>query len=102
MYDLYETKYGIFNHLDENLNKLRPLASVAMHDSEDINLDCLLEQTIKTYVKRGIKDIFGLNINEFLNLPMDIAEMLIIISNEEKKNKADILSKVERDLDNFK
>lgn len=101
MYDLYETNYGIFNHLNSTLNKNRPLASVAMFECEDINNNSLLEQVTRTYVKKGIKDVFGLNLNEFLNLPKDIIEILISISDEERRNKENIMSSVEKEIGRF-
>jgi hypothetical protein len=81
--DLYETEYGIYNHLSPINN--RPLTSVAMFPSEDINDGSLLEEAIRTYVGRNIKETYGLNVIEFLDLPVDIMEMMIQIADEQKK-----------------
>jgi hypothetical protein len=71
---MYETSYGIFDH-SKKLGK-RPMASVAMHESEDVNKGSFLQEAIDTFVKRNIKDTFGLSILEYLELPSDICAML--------------------------
>jgi len=96
MQDLYETEYGIYNHLS-NANK-KPLASVSMHSSEDINTGSLLEEAIRTYTVRGIKDLYGLNVLEFLELPIDVIEMMFEISEEEQARKAKGLANVEAEF----
>jgi hypothetical protein len=101
MYDLYETVYGIFNHLHPSA-KNRPLASVAMFSSEDINDAGLLELVIRRYVDKDIHSIFGLNLEEFLNLPMDIAEMLMEIATTNKEVKKQTLDDIERNLNSIR
>lgn len=101
MYDLYETVYGVFNHLHPS-SRNRPLASVAMFPSEDINDSGLLELVIRRYVEKDIHSIFGLNLEEFLNLPMDIAEMLIDIANDNRATKKQTLDDIERTLNSVK
>jgi hypothetical protein len=101
MYDLYETVYGIFNHLHPTARN-RPLASVAMFPSEDINDSGLLELVIRRYVEKDIRNVFGLNLEEFLNLPMDIAEMLMDISNDNREIKRQTLDKIENELNSMK
>lgn len=98
MYDLYESRYGIFNHLSGN--KKRPLASVAMHSSEDINLDSLLEEAIRTYVKRDIKEIYHLSLVEFLDLPIDVIQVMLDIATEHTREKTNAISDVEKSLKN--
>lgn len=72
--DLYETEFGIYDHLNED--KSRPLASVAMHPAEDFNGHSLLKQAIESFIDRNIKDATGLNIVRFLELPTDIVRMI--------------------------
>lgn len=99
--DLYEKQYGIYNHLDPS-NKSRPLSSVAMHACEDVNNGSLLEEAVKTYVVRGIKDLYGLNLIEFLELPLDIVELLFEISGQELAKKSATLSDVEKQFNSTK
>lgn len=92
--DLYETEYGIYDHLAKN--KKRPLASVAMQPSEDINDGSILEETLRTYVLKGIKDVFHLDVLEFLELPPDIVQMMFSIAGDEQTKKSAMLSQVEQ------
>lgn len=101
MYDLYETVYGIFNHLHPTARN-RPLASVAMFPSEDINDSGLLEVVIRRYIEKDIHSIFGLNLEEFLNLPMDIAEMLMDIAKDTRETKKQTLDEIEKNLNTLK
>jgi len=93
MTDLYETEFGIYNHLSSSNS--RPLASVAMFDCEDINTDSLLEESIRTYVSKGIKDIYGLSLIEFLELPIDVIRMMFDIASDEQAKKNKTLSELE-------
>lgn len=92
--DVYETEFGIFDHLKNSA--ARPLSSVAMHPAEDINTDSLLEESIRTYVVKGIKELYGLSLIEFLELPMDIIAMLLNIASEEQSRQRTTFADVER------
>lgn len=96
MQDMYETFYGIYNHLDQN-NK-NPLASVMLHPSEDISAGSYLEDSIRLYISRGIKDLYGLNFVEFMNLPRDIIRLLLDISSEEASRKSAAISQIESQM----
>ena len=67
-----------------------------MHPSEDINDGSLLEEACHAYISKGIKDLFGLSLLEFLELPIDVVDMLFNISNEQQSEKAKTLAEVER------
>jgi len=97
MQDLYETEYGIYNHLQKNKN--RPIASVAFHQSEDINDGSLLEEIIRTYTVKNIKNLYGINLIDFLELPQDIVEMLFSIADEENNKKLNTLSEAEKQFE---
>lgn len=96
MQDLYETQYGIYNHIAKD--PTRPLASVAFHDVEDINEGSMLEEAIRTYANRQIGEYTRLSLVEFLELPSDIVAMVIKICDEIAKKKEKTLQDVERDL----
>lgn len=70
-----------------------------MHACEDINEHSQLGAVIRSYHGRGIKELFGLNLIEFLELPIDIVDMLFTISSEIQNKKASTLNQVE---DQFK
>lgn len=96
MGDLYETEYQIYDHL--NTRKSRPLSSVAYHESEDINKGSLLKEAFSMYISRGIKDIYGLSILEFLELPKDIVELMFLVADEEPAKKAKAIAELEKEL----
>ena len=96
MQDEYDVVYGFYNHHNTSVN--RPLASVAFHQPEDINDSSLLEEAIRTYVDRGIKEVYGLNLIEFLDLPLDIIEMLMNVAGDVQGKKASVLDSIERDI----
>lgn len=96
MQDLYETEYGIWNHLDKS-NK-RPLGSVAFFDSEDFNEGSLLEDAIRTYTAKNIGEYTKLSLTEFLDLPIDVVAMIIKICDEAAKKKEKTLEQIERSM----
>lgn len=80
MRDLYEEEYGICNH--RSISGIRPLSSVAMHPSEDFNTNSKLEEVLALYLQKNIREQYGLSITEFLDLPIDVIDMLIKVSDE--------------------
>jgi hypothetical protein len=85
MTDLYEAKFGIYNHL---VNKSRPLASVAMQPCEDINDGSLFSSVASSYHDKKIFDFFHLDLFQFLDLPPDCCEILIDIADKRLAKKA--------------
>ncbi len=94
MRDLYEKEFGIYDHA--KINRNRPLASVAFHPAENINDYSLLEESMRTYISKGIKDKFGLSYTEFLELPLDIIEIMIRIGDEDLAKRSAELTEIER------
>lgn len=93
----YETMYRIFNH-DGVEAKARPLALVAMHPKEDSTSFSRLHRTIQRYDKQGIKDMFGLSLTEFLNLPRDYVELLFRLAVEKMQSENPAIDKMARQL----
>lgn len=100
MSDLYETTYGIFDHISSS--KGRPLASVALHESEDNTTTSNLYEAIERYHQKGIKDLFGLNINEYLALPTEICIKLMDIATRDSNEKAKIAQNIENTINQNK
>lgn len=94
--DLYDTEYGIYNHL--NRSRKRPLASVAMHEAEDINTGSLLEEVLRIYTQKNIKDIFNLSLLEYLDLPRDIIQMLNTIADETMAKRHSTVDDIEKSI----
>lgn len=94
--ELYETMYGLYDHTkDQN----RPMSTVAFHSGEDINKDSLLEQSMQVYVRKGIKDLFGISYLEFIGLPHDVVEMMVSMATDEMIEKNKTISRIEKELE---
>lgn len=83
----YETMYEIFNH-DGPQAAARPLALVAMHPKENYSEYSKLYRTIWRFQHHNVKEMFGLNLVEFLNLPHELVELLFKISFEQVRKEA--------------
>lgn len=88
LYDLYEMNYGIFNH--RNASKTKPLSSVALHECENIGADSNLYKVIEAYVSRGVKEVTGLTLTEYLELPTDICIKIMEICSADSAAKTKI------------
>lgn len=96
MRDLYETEFGLFDHLAPHPR--RPLAAVAMHPQEDVNTNSTLEQVCKLYIRHRIYEMFHLDLLQFLDLPADFVEMLIGIAKEQTKQQNKAMTEVEKSM----
>jgi phosphoserine aminotransferase len=74
LYDVYETRHGIFNH--HGASKSRPLASVAFHNSENFTEQSVLQDAIEEYAFENYREVWGLSLSEFLALPHYQVKML--------------------------
>lgn len=92
----YEMEYHIYPHL--RYAKERPLSSVAFFECENINDGSLLEQVIKTYTGKNIREHYGLTLLEYLDLPVDVVDLLNRTSDELNKSKASIADDLTRQL----
>lgn len=96
MRDLYEGKYGIYNHIGKS--KIRPLSSVACHPCEDFNTGSMLESSMTMYIEKRIKDHFGLTLLEYLQQPLDVVEMMNKLSDEYNQKRSKEVQHVEDSL----
>ena len=100
MSDIYETKYGVFNHI--GTSHLRPLSSVAFHASEDINTDGLYENLCRVYIEKRIKEHYGLTIDEYLDRPRDIIEIMNRVADEVNAKHIKHAATVEAQFNNLR
>lgn len=98
MRDMYESHYGIYNHLSQTIR--RPLASVAMHPAEEINEGSLLENTFKVFIEAKIGEIAKISLLEYLELPTDIAKMLLEQCQAAAKRTSNLVDDVTKSLQN--
>ena len=92
--DLYVQEYKIYDHRAQR--KKRPMSSVAFHPAESINADSILEDSLRAYLSRGVKDKFGLNILEFMELPSDVIDVLLKVGDESLAKQNEDLANLER------
>lgn len=95
MYQIYETEFGVFDHINI---KNRPLASVAFMDIEDTLDGSPMDSITRTYASKGIYKLLGINFLDFINLPRDIVELLINVATEEQKKIQPTLDQLNSDL----
>lgn len=76
--DIYESYFGIYNHLDSSRtgDKTRPMASVALHECEDISSSSDLYKVIDNYFEKEVLKHTGYKLDEFLNLPREYTEII--------------------------
>lgn len=86
---MYEHTAGIYDHSQREV--VRPLSSVALHETEENTTTSRLYSTIEAFKNKGIKDLFGLNLVEFLNLPSEYCTLLLEIANKEGNKNQSIL-----------
>lgn len=89
--DLYETRFGIFNHDDRTKN---PLASVLMHDAEDVMLDSALADLLIEFAVEDYGDLWKISLTEFMGLPKPIADLMRRVKAIAVKKKAEQLSSI--------
>lgn len=83
----YDITYGLYDH---NSEKAHPFATSLLHEGERLDYRSPLQLRLKEYRSRQVKDITGLNFDEFLNRPRD--EVETILNECAVQNNADIVA----------
>jgi hypothetical protein len=81
---VYDVSYNIHDHYSpESTN---PLSTVAMHPREEYNKSSGLFRAIERFDRHEIYDRFGLSLEDYLNLPRDVIDMLteVVIDSEKR------------------
>jgi len=91
--DLYERKFGIRDGVRKS-----PLESVAFYQPEEYTSTSPLPTFIDQYVKKNIKDLFGLNLVEFLDLTPDILSIVIEVADSHNSKKVNALAEIESEF----
>jgi hypothetical protein len=87
---MYETVFGVFNHV--TLGHTKPMASVALHEVEDVNTNDALRSTMLNYIRNDIKELFGLSFLEYVALPSFIVKEFNDTAVIARKEKSDMLN----------
>ncbi len=99
MSEFYDTLVKIYNHYSGDNS--RPLATVALHPQEDLIKHGLLDESIRNFPLRNIKETFGLNYLEFMNLPSYVCEIMTEVAREELKRKATMAQGIQSELEDL-
>lgn len=73
MTEMYDIKFGIYNHI---ANK-HPLGSVLLHKAEDTSTRSLTYSVIDKYRKFDVYSVYRISLVEFLSLPPDIVKKIL-------------------------
>lgn len=86
---LYEAHYGIFDHLDGEKTKVRPLALVALHESEENSRTSSIHELVRLFVEKEIHKQTGITLTEFLAMPGEYINVIfdIVTDKSTKENK---------------
>ena len=96
--ELYETKYGICDHV----NTTNPLASVQFNQAEDYFSDTLYHSYLSNFVYRDLGKKLNMSFDDFISRPRyEIEAMLRIIEDVDKK-KSKMNDDIMKDLENNK
>lgn len=90
--EMHETIFGI----TELTNKKEPLALVSYTNADTLGDIGPVAELIQTYRTNEILEKYGLNIKEYMEMPVDIAKLLVSTVRTEKEDINDIVSESER------
>lgn len=99
MKDLYETRFGIFNHAEPS-SKKNPLATVLHHPAEETLLNSALRDTIEEFAVYNLGELFNMSLTEYLQLPRPYVELIRSIKDDIIKKKDNVVSNIENVLKN--
>lgn len=96
--EFYQTVTGIYNQYSGDNS--RPLASVAVHPNTDVISYSPLYESLNTFDIKNIKEIFGLNYLEYIELPTYVCEIMASIALERAKAKSNMTKDIVKELEN--
>lgn len=95
MRELYETEFGIYNHLGQDKN---PIASVLHHKCEEVWLNSGVRELIEEFAVYNIGELFNISLVEYLSMPRPYVAMIREIKDTVLKKRDTIVSAVEREV----
>lgn len=86
MYQAYENSQGIHDYIAQEIYERsitdpdlkRPLSTVALHPNESICEGSGLYELMKMYADRKINTHYGLSLMEYLDLPHDVCQFIML------------------------
>lgn len=106
LYQAYETTFGIHDYLQEAMmekseldpHKKRPLSSVALHFAEDFCSTSRLYEMLDVFIDKNVHATTGLNLEQFLQLPHDVCEQILIRCDKKQAKDAAVQADVLNNL----
>lgn len=98
MFDLYETNFGIFNHLDKRVTARKPIAAVAMHASEDFTDESRLRSCLRDFIRLQVGKHMNMSFTDFVELPSDIVYLILEECKSIQVKENNVASEVEAKL----
>lgn len=92
----YETEFGIFDHSDPEISKRRPIASVAMHDTEAIGEGSQREELMTLFARNEVSKYFNISWSEFVAQTRSDVNMMMRVA-EREKARENATKKAEQD-----
>lgn len=96
--EAYDVAYGVIDHDSDP----SPLSLVRMSTVEDVTTHSRLYNTIRRYRQYGIRRIYGLSLNEFLELPFDIRDFLLQEAKQTSVQEVTKAEELEEHLNNMR
>jgi len=96
MTSAHDIEYQIHNHLTDR--QKRPLSSVGFHPCEDPNDGSLLETMMRLYIVKNIREVYGMSLTDYLDMPMDVIDMMNKLADQENKSKANAVGNIEEEF----
>lgn len=93
----YENDLDIFNH-ERNAG---PLSIVSMHPKENAYEAGSLYNLTRRYLTLGVGDHFNISLNEWFELPFNVADLLRDLCLSESKKKTNAANAVENQLKQY-
>lgn len=95
----YQTEYGIFDHSDPLLSKMRPLALDAMHPKEDYVEGGQVFSYIRRYYNLRVGKEFNMSLKDFMELPYDHAQLILEMASSIMENPSPAQRQVSKQLE---
>lgn len=94
----YETDYGIYNH-DRDRDPYS-MALVALHPAENSVEHSRLYERMRRFAKSKVKELFGLNFQEFIQQPRHVVLEMFRIAESAAKTEDNKVGDLTRDIEN--
>ena len=84
---VYETTHGVRNHFRASADApaIHPFSLISFNECEENLYGTRLAELVRRYKSSGVKEVWGIDLMTFLELPEYMCELLVAIGNEKEK-----------------